>query len=66
MGPMEKHPIPMVLLVTMHVIRGLRLFCHVVWLGTGQFRWSIGTNGTIGTNGKAPYFNGSIGDYACH
>ena len=31
-----------------------------------QFRWSIGTNGTIGTNGKAPYSNGSIGDYASH
>ena len=103
--PMEKHPIPMVLLVPMHLIkgtyiifswglagyraipmvhcyqwkstifqwfywylcislRGLRLFCHVVWLGTGQFQWSIGTNGTIGTNGKAPYSNGSIGDYA--
>ena len=26
--------------------------------------WSIGTNGTIGTNGKAPYSNGSIGEYA--
>ena len=38
----------------------------MVWLGTGQFQWSIGTNGTIGTNGKAPYSNGSIGDYASH
>ena len=38
----------------------------MVWLGTGQFRWSIGTNGTIGTNGKAPYSNGAIGDYASH
>ena len=27
----------------------------MTWLGTGQFQWSIGTNGTIGTNGKAPY-----------
>ena len=26
-------------------LRGLRLFSHVTWLGTGQFRWSIGTNG---------------------
>ena len=26
--------------------------------------WSIGTNGTIGTNGKAPYSNGSVGAYA--
>ena len=32
----------------------------MVLLGTGQFQWSIGTNGTIGTNGKAPYSNGSI------
>ena len=44
----------------------LRLFSHVTWLGTGQFQWSIGTNGTIGTNGKAPYSNGSIGKYASH
>ena len=27
---------------------------------------SIGTNGTIGTNGKALYANGSIGEYASH
>ena len=47
-------------------LRGLRLFSHVVWLGTGQFQWSIGTNGTIGTNGKASYSNGSVGDYASH
>ena len=63
-------------------LRGLRLFSHVVWLGAGQFRWSIGTNGTnrkapysngsigtngtIGTNGKPPYSNGSIGEYASH
>ena len=33
----------------------------MVWLGTGQFQWSIGTNGKIGSNGKAPYSNGSIG-----
>ena len=32
----------------------------MVWLGTGQFQWSIGTDGTIGTNGKAPYSNGSM------
>ena len=48
--PIEKHPIPMVLLVNMHVIKRVRLFSHVVWLGKGQFQWSIGTNGTIGTN----------------
>ena len=29
-------------------LRGLRLFSRVAWLGTGQFRWSIGTNGSIG------------------
>ena len=38
----------------------------MTWLGTGQFQWSIGTNGTIGTNRKAPYSNGSIGEYASH
>ena len=27
---------------------------------------TIGTDGTIGPNGKAPYSNGSIGDYASH
>ena len=32
----------------------------MVWLGKGQFRWSIGTNGTIGTNVKAPYSSGSM------
>ena len=63
---MEKHHIPIVLLVNMHLIRGLRLFSQVVWLGTGQFQWSIGTNGTIGTNRKAPNSNGSIGEYASH
>ena len=47
-------------------LRGLRLFSHVVWPGTGQFQWSIGTNGTIGTNRKAPYSNGSVGEYASH
>ena len=26
--------------------------------------WSIGANGTIGTNRKAPYSNGSVGAYA--
>ena len=39
-------------------LKELRLFSHVTWLGTGQFQWSIGTNG------KAPYSNGSIGEYA--
>ena len=47
-------------------LRGLRLFSHVTWLGTGQFRWSIGTNGTIGTNRKWCNSNGSIGEYASH
>ena len=54
----------MVLLVNMHLIKGTLLFSHVTWLGTGQFQWSIGTNGphvvwlgtgqfqsSIGTNG---------------
>ena len=29
-------------------------------------RWSIGTNGTIGTNRKAHHSSGSIGEYASH
>ena len=48
--PIEKHPIPMVLLMNMHLIKRVRLFSRVVWLGKGQFQWSIGTNGTTGTN----------------
>ena len=55
--------IPMVLSVNMQPLRGVkmllpieidesflkveRLFSHVVWLGTGQFQWSIITSGTI-------------------
>ena len=49
----------MVLLVNMHFIKGT--FSRVAWLGTGQFQWSIGTNGTIGTNRKWCHSNGSIG-----
>ena len=42
-------------------LRGLGLFCHVVWLGTGQFQR---TNGTIGTTRKSCHCNGSTGEYA--
>jgi len=45
---------------------GLRLFSHLAWLGTGQFRWSIDTNGAIGTNRKGCHSNGSVGEYALH
>ena len=45
--PIETDVIPVVLLVNM-----LGLFSHVTWLGTGQFRWSIGANGSIGTSRK--------------
>ena len=48
------------------LLRGLRLFSHVVWLGTGQFQWSIITNDTIGTNRKWSHSNGSTGEYASH
>ena len=47
-------------------LRRLRLFSYVVYLGTEQLQWSIATNGTIGTNRKAPYSNGSVGEYASH
>ena len=52
--PIEKRPIPMVVLVNMHLIS------HVVYLGTGQFQRSIGTNR------KAPDSNGSTGEFASH
>ena len=29
-------------------------------------RWSIGTNGRIGTNRKGCHSNGSVGEYASH
>ena len=64
--PLEKAIIPMVLLVNMHLIKGTWIIFHVILLGTGQFRWSISTNGTIGTNRKAHHSNGSIGEYASH
>ena len=35
-------------------------------LMSNNFQWSIGANGTIGINRKAPYSNGSIGEYASH
>ena len=50
--PIENDVIPMVQLVNMHLIKGTLIISHVVWLGTGQFQWSMGTNGTIGTNRK--------------
>ena len=37
----------------------------MVWLGTGQFRWTIGSNGTIGTTRKC-HSNGCTGEYASH
>ena len=54
--PIEKYVIPMVLLVNMHLIKGTLII----------FPCDLATNGTIGTNGKAPYSNGSIGEYASH
>ena len=56
----------MVLLVNMHLIKGTQIIFHVILLGTGQLRWSISTNGTIGTIRKAHHSNGSIGEYASH
>ena len=58
--PIEKDVIPVVLLVNMHLIKGIRLFSHVAWLGTGQFRWSIGTNR------KGCHSSGSVGEYTSH
>ena len=56
----------MVLLVNMHLIKGIKIIFHVILLSTGQFGWSIGTNGAIGTNRKGHHSNGSIGEYASH
>ena len=56
----------MVLLVNMHLIKGTQIVSHVTWLGTGQFRWSIDTNGTISTNRKRCRSNGALGEYASH
>ena len=64
--PTEKHVIQMVLLVNMHLIKGIKIIFHVILLSTGQFGWSIGTNGAIGTNRKGHHSNGSIGEYASH
>ena len=56
--PLEKHPIPMVLSVTMHFSKETWMIfsCGVAWYRAIP----------IGTNGKAPYSNGAIGDYASH
>lgn len=46
-----------------------RSFIHVQYTRTDtirQFRWSIGTNGRIGTNRKECHSNGSVGEYASH
>ena len=56
----------MVLLVNMHPIKGIKIIFHVIQLGTGQLRWSFGTNGAIGTNRKGCHSNGSIGENASH
>ena len=64
--PIEKDIIPMVLLVNMHLIEGTSIIFPCDWLGTGQLRWSIGTNGTIGTNREGCHSNDSIGEYTSH
>ena len=64
--PIEKDVIPMVLLVNMHLIEGTSIIFPCDWLGTGQLRWSIGTNGTIGTNREGCHSNDSIGEYTSH
>ena len=66
--PIEKHPIPMVLLVNMHLIIKGDLDYLLMWSGwvQGNSNGTIGTNGTIGANRKASYSNGSIGEYASH
>ena len=56
----------MVLLVNMHLVEGTSIIFPCDWLGTGQLRWSIGTNGTIGTNREGCHSNDSIGEYTSH
>ena len=70
--PMEKHCIPMVILVNMHLIKGTSIIFSCGLAGyraipiVHSYQWCTGTNGTIGTYRKAPYSNGSIGEYASH
>ena len=48
---------------------GALIGSHVQYTQTDtirQFRWSIGTNGRIGTNRKECHSNGSVGEYASH
>ena len=57
--PIQSDVIPVVLLVNMHFIRGLRLFSHVTWLGTGQLpmdHWncSLPSQATWENNLKSP------------
>ena len=64
--PLENDVIPMILPRNMHLIKGtwIILSRDVVWLGTGQFRWTIGTNGTIGISRKSCHSNRSTGEDA--
>ena len=64
--PIENGVIPMVLLMNMRLIKETYIIFHVILLGTGQLRWSIGTNGSIGANRKWCHSNGSTGEYAFH
>ena len=61
--PIGNNVIPVVLLVNMHlIINQSFILTRYVWVGKGQFRLSIGTNGTIVTNRKGCHSNGSIGE----
>ena len=61
--PIGNNVISVVLLVNMHlIINQSFILTRYVWLGTGQFRLSIGTNGTIVTDRKGCHSNGSIGE----
>ena len=55
-------------LMAWNAVRCLPQFLHTCPINTNGYDssnwWSIGTNGTIGTNRKAPYSNGSVGAYA--
>ena len=57
--PIEKDVISMVLLMNMNLIT-LIIFQRDL-AGYRAIQWSIGTNGTIGTNRKAHHSDGSVG-----
>ena len=62
----EKDVIPVILWVNMHLIKGTWIIFPFDLAGYKAILWSIGTNGSIGTNKKGCHSNGSVGESASH